>query len=244
MEKESLDVPELPAMLSRTPTLQPVLLAAEPTPLEMDVQRTAVIVIDVQNAFACKGGFFDLRGEDISAIQKVIEPIKKITTSARAKGLKVIYVVHVYAPDLCDSGGPNSPNWYKDSTIAGYREHTEWRDKFYVRGTWGANIIDELKPKKGDLFVEKPRFSAFFQTNLDIILKTFNVKYLIFVGLTTNICVEASIRDAYNFDYFPILVSDAVMNNGPAFTQEATIYNIQCVYGWVTSTESILRAIG
>ena len=221
-----------------------VFLQAEPEPLKIDVQRTAVIVVDMQNCFISKGGVFDLCGLDILPCQKVIEPIKKITTAARAKGLKIVNVVHVYSPDLRDAGGPNSPNWYKDISLASQREHPEWQDKFYIHGTWGAEIIDQLKPQEGDLFVEKPRYGAFFQTNLDTLMKTYNIKYLVFVGLTTNCCVEASIREAYNLDYFCILVSDATMTVAPAFVKDATIYNIKYMWGWVTTTENVLKAIG
>ncbi len=226
-----------------TAALEAVMLQAEPEPLEIDLQRTAVMVIDMQNAFVSRGGMYDLWGDrDISKNQKVIEPIKKITSAARTKGVKVVYVVNGLSPDLHDSGGPNSPHWYKRMQTS-YREHPEWRDKLYFSGTWGADIVEELKPQEGDILSSKIRYSAFFGTNLDTILKTYNTKYLVFVGVTTNICVEASIRDAYYLEYFPILVSDAAMNNGPASTQEATIFNIKCCYGWVTTTENIVKAM-
>lgn len=232
---------KMPALI---PRLEPIMLEAEPEPLEIDRQRSAVIVIDMQNAFVSKGGMFDLWRFDISGGQKIIGPIKKITSAAQAKGCKVVYLAQRYSPDLHDSGGLGSPNWYKEGSLASYREQPEWRDKLLIRGTWGADIVKELKPQEGDILVEKPRYSAFFQTNLDIILKTYNIKYLVFVGIATNICVEASIRDAFYLEYFPILISDAVVNNGPAFTQEATIFNVKCVYGWVTTTENLVKAMG
>ncbi len=221
----------------------PVLLEAEPEPLEIDQQRTAVIVIDMQNAFISKGAMFDLWGFDISASQKIIEPINEITSAAGAKGCKVIYTAHVFSPDFSESGGPNSPNRYKSRSLIDYREHPEWRDKLLARGTWGARIIEELKPQKGDILVEKPRYSAFFGTNLDTILKTYNVKYLVFVGAVTNICVESSIRDAFHLEYFPILISDAVVPSGPPFMQDATIFNVKTRFGWVTTTENIVKAL-
>lgn len=222
--------------------LEPIMLQAEPEPLKIDRQRTAVIVIDMQNAFVSKGGMFDLWDIDVSKNQKVIEPIKRITSIARAKGFKVIHIAHQYSPDLHDSGGPSSPNWHK-RMLTSYHKHPEWRDKLQFRGTWGADIVDELKPQDGDILVSKPRYSAFFGTNLDTILKTYNVKYLVFIGVATNICVEASVRDAYYLEYFPILISDATANTGPSFTQEATIFNIKSCYGWVTTTENIVKVM-
>ncbi|MFC2047455.1 isochorismatase family protein, partial [Chloroflexota bacterium] len=241
-EKEKLDK-VLAAIPPATLALEPFSVQAEPESVEIDLQRTAVVVIDMQNCFVSKGGMFDLWGWDISVCQKVIEPIKRITTAARAKGMKVVNVAHIYNHDLSDTGGKNSPNWYKDTSLPSHREHPEWGDKFYIDGTWGADIIDELKPQKGDLFVVKPRYSAFWQTNLHNLLQFYSVKYLIFMGVATNVCVEHSLRDAYNYEYFPILISDASGHVGPPFTQDATITNIQYVYGWVATTENILKAI-
>lgn len=242
-EKDYEQPSEEPAYIPKTLALEPAILQAEPEPLEIDLKRTSVVVIDMQNAFVSNGGMFDLLGLDILPAHKVIEPIIKIISTTRAKGIKVIYVAHRYSPDLRESGGSNSPFWHKRGAVRIYREHPEWRDKLIIRGTWGADIIEELRPQESDIVVEKPMFSAFFGTNLDIILKTYDIKYLAFVGTATNICVEASIRDAFYLGYFPILISDAAANTGPPLTQEATIFNIKSVYGWVTTTKNIVEAM-
>ena len=220
-----------------------VRLEAEPEPLEIDLRRTAVMVIDMQNAFVKKGGMFDLWGQDISGGQRIIEPIKRINGAAREKDCKVIYTVAAYSPDLHETGGPSSPGWHRNKNLITYRESPELRDKLTVRGTWGADIIEELRPQEDDIVVEKQKFSAFFGTNLDIILKTFNIKFIAFSGVATNICVEATLRDAYYLEYFPILISDACSNAGPPFTQEATIYNIKFIHGWVTTAENFIGAL-
>ena len=217
-----------------------VLLEAEPEPLEIDLQRTAVIIVDMQNAFVSKGGMSDLWGRDISQAQKIIRPIKKISSLVRARGLKVVYIAAWHSADLCQSRGPNSPYWYRGMPTS-YREHPEWRDKLVISGTWGAEIVDELKPQEGDIFVGKLKYSAFFGTDLDIILKTHNIKYLLFTGVTTNTCVETSIRDAFNLEYFPILISDGVAHSGPSFIGEATISNVKHCFGWVTTSENITK---
>lgn len=215
-------------------------LLAEPQPLEIDINRTAVIVVDMQNAFIKEGGMFHRWGIDILANQTVIEPIRQITNLARAKGCKVIYIAHRYSADLREAGNPISVNQIRSVSLKYYREFPDMKDKTIIRDTWGAAIIDELKPQDGDILVEKPRYSAFFSTNLDIILRTYNLKYLIFTGVATNTCVEHSIRDAYNLEYLPILVSDATMNSGPPFVKEATFFNIKLNYGWLTSTEKVV----
>ncbi len=225
------------------PASEPVLLNTEPGPLEVDVARTAVLVIDMQNCFVSRGGYFDLMRFDISAGQRVIEPIRRIVQLARRKGIQVIHVVHHYSPDLRETGGPNSGNWYLNH-LATYRAHPEWAHAFFVRGTWGADIVDELKPEDGEVVVPKPRYSAFFGTDLDIILRTYHIKYLFFVGVDTAICVESSLRDAYNLDYFPVLVSDASGCSGPAFVQEATLLNVKHCFGWLIETEQFIAALG
>ncbi|OGP65878.1 MAG: hypothetical protein A2169_02285 [Deltaproteobacteria bacterium RBG_13_47_9] len=218
-----------------------VLLQAEPEALEIDLIRTAVIVVDMQNAFVSKGGMFDLWGFDVSSNQKMIEPIKRLNSAARGRGCKIIYVAHRYSPDFREAGNPLSANRYKSRSIKDYIEYPEWRDKFIVRETWGADIVEELAPQGHDILIEKTRYSAFFNTNLDTILRTYDLKYLIFVGVATNMCVEASMRDAYNLEYFPILVSDATMNSGPPFMQEATLFNVKTNFGWVTTTENVIK---
>ncbi len=218
------------------------MLEAEPEPLQVDLQMLSVVVIDMQNAFVSKGGMFDLSGRDISRGQGIIEPIEKISRAARARNVKVIYVVNHHSPDLRETGGPNSGYWHSPD-VRMYREHPEWRDKFLISGTWGAEIVKELKPREDEIVVVKPKYSAFFGTDLDTILQTFNIKYLAFAGVATNICVEAAIRDACYRGYFPILISDASANSGPPYTQQATIYNVKVCYGWVTTTENIVKVL-
>ncbi len=212
-------------------------LIAGPEPIDIELHRSAIIVVDMQNAFVSNGGMFEMRGFDMLSLQKIVEPIKKICGRAREKKIKVFYIAHVFSPDLREVG-PDASFWYKSLKL--YREDPRWQDKYIIRGTWGAEIIDPLKPEQGDVLVEKPRFSAFFGTNLDTILKTYNLKYLFFTGCATNICVEASIRDAANLSYFPVLISDATANNGPAFMQDATIHNVKLALGWVSTTEDLL----
>lgn len=215
-------------------------LMAEPDPLRFDLSRSAIVVVDMQNAFVNQGGMFDLRGFDISGSQQIIEPIGKILEAARKTGMKVIYIAHVLSSDLREVGS-NDSFWYKSVKL--YRENPEWSDKFIIRDTWGVKIIDALQAQDPDIIIEKPRFSAFYGTNLDIILKKLDVKNLFFTGCATNICVEASIRDAANLGYFPVLVSDATANNGPPFMQEATIFNVKLCFGWVTDTDSLLKTL-
>jgi ureidoacrylate peracid hydrolase len=223
--------------------MRELLIQAEPEPIKIDSLKTAVIVVDMQNAFLSKGGYFDLAGHDLSDAQKIIRPCKEIINMARGEGSKIIYLQMGCCPDLSDAGNLNSPNRLKSRGLKMAHQHPEWKEKLYIYGTWGAEIIEELKLQPGDILVKKQKYDGFIGTNLDIILRTYDVKYLLFMGIATNICVESTIRHAFFLDYFAILVSDAVSQVGPIPVQEATLFNVRSTFGWVTTSENLLRAL-
>ena len=218
-----------------------IILKAENTPLEIDLTRTAVIVIDMQNTFIAKGGMFDIKGEDTELHRKIIHPTNAIIQAARNKGCKIIFTRQIFSPDLRETGGPESVHWNR--VYPSYKNRPEFKGKMAVVGTWGYEFIEEIRPQPEDLVIDKPKYSAFFGTNLDINLRTYNIKYLIFTGIATNVCVESTIRDAYYHQYWPVMVSDACANSGPIMTQEATIWNVKNLFGWVTSSQNMLEAL-
>ena len=217
-----------------------VKLEAEPASLEIDLERLAVFVIDMQNAFVSKGGMFDLWGFDISTIPAVIEPIKRIMNAARKKGVRVIHFSHTLTPDAREIGPMST--FYYNKVMQSYREKPEMRDSLLMRGTWGAETIEELKPRQDEMLIEKPRFSAFVGTGLDTLLRSFDLKFLVFTGVATNICVESSLRDACHREYLPILITDAAAAS-PSSRQESTIANVIQCFGWVTETEKLLKIL-
>lgn len=223
--------------------MRKILIQAEPEPIEIELLKTAVIVVDMQNAFLSKGGYFDLVGYDLSIAQQIIRPSKDIISMTREKGLKIIYLQMGCSPDLSDAGSPDAPNWFKSRALKMIHRHPELREKLYIYGAWGADIIEELKPQREDIVIKKQKYDGFIGTNLDIILRTSHIKYLLFIGVATNICVESTLRHAFFLDYFPILVSDAVSQAGPSFIQEATLLNVRSTFGWVATSESLLNAL-
>jgi ureidoacrylate peracid hydrolase len=220
-----------------------ITIEANPEPIQVNPLKAAVIVVDMQNAFAKKGGYLDLAGFDISATQRIIAPCRRIIRAARDKGIKIIYFQMGFSQDLFDKGAPDSPSSIKSRVLSRLREHPEWRDKLYIYGTWGAEIIEELSPLQQDIVVKKQKYDGFIGTNLDIILRTLGINTLFFTGTATNICVESTLRHAFFLDYSSVLVSDAVSPLGPAVTQEATIFNVESTFGWVTSSDKLLDAI-
>jgi ureidoacrylate peracid hydrolase len=154
-------------------------LAARPEDITIDPARTAVLVVDMQNAFASKGGMLDLIGLDISGAKSAIAATKKVIEVARAAKMKVVYLLLSYAPDLSNSGGVESPHWHKESGLILMRKKPELKGKILTRGTWDEAVVDELKPAPADIVIRKSRYSGFVGTNLDIVLKTYNIKYLV-----------------------------------------------------------------
>ncbi len=212
-------------------------LRAEPAPLEIDLARTVVLVIDMQNAFVKKGGIFDLAGKDMNIIGQTIEPNRQIIEAARKRGVKVVYAVHRLTADVREVG-PMSRFHIPPERI----NDPDYRHGSVLEGTWGTEIIDELKPLSGEMVIVKRRFGAFSGTELDMMLRTFDIRYLLFTGVATNVCVETSLREASQLQYLPVLVSDACAATAPS-RQQPSIDNIKEIFGWVTDTENVLAAL-
>ena len=221
-----------------------VVIPAKPEPITLDIARTALVVVDMQNAFAKKGGMLDILGSFSEArANRAIANDKRIIEAFRRKRMKIIYLRMTYGPDLADAGGPESPNYWKQGGRVAMRQHPEWKGRFLTTGTWDWEIINELEPQLEEIIINKSRYSGFVRTELDTVLKTHNIKYIVFIGIATNVCVESTLRDAYFHEYFPVLVSDACGNIGPDFIQEATVWNVTSVFGWVTTSDDLVKAL-
>jgi ureidoacrylate peracid hydrolase len=221
-----------------------VVVPAEPEPIRLDIDRTALLVVDMQNSFCKKGGLFDYLGKlDETKVKHIIDTDKKIIEACRHKDIKVVYLRMGYRPGLANAGGPESPNYYKELGLVTMRQRPELSGKFLVTGSRDWEIIDELMPRPGDIVVDKHRYSGFVSTDLDAILRTYNIIYLLFIGLATNVCVESTLRDAYFREYFPVLIGDGCGNIGPDFTQAAAVWNVTEVFGWVASSRDLIKAL-
>ena len=217
------------------------ILKARPQDVEIDLARTAFIVVDMQNAYAKKGGMLDLGvGIDESRTNPVIAANQRLLSAARAVGVQVFYLQFGYKPDLSDAGGPLSPNIRKQMAIRLIKERPADRDKLIIEGTWGWEIIDELKPEPGDLVVKKARYSGFAGTTLENQLNGLDIRHILFTGVATNVCVESTAREAFFREFWPILIDDAMDHTGPDFTRQATLYNFETKFGWVTKTDDVL----
>jgi ureidoacrylate peracid hydrolase len=221
-----------------------ITLPARPEPLGLDPAQTAVVVIDMQNAYASPGGYLDLAGFDISGAPAVIQAIKGVLETARGAGMPVIYFQNGWDADYVEAGGPGSPNFHKSNALKTMRERPELEGKLLARGGWDYELVDELKPQAGDIVLAKTRYSGFFNSQLDSVLRSRGVRNIVFVGIATNVCVESTLRDGFFLEYFGVVLEDATHQAGPDFVQKASLYNIEKFFGWVSTVADFKGAFG
>lgn len=139
-------------------------LNARPEAITFDAQRSALIVVDMQNAYASKGGYLDLAGFDVSTTQPVIENIKTAVSAARAAGMLIVWFQNGWDEQYVEAGGPGSPNFHKSNALKTMRQRPELRGTLLAKGGWDYQLVDELVPEPGDIVLPKPRYSGFFNT--------------------------------------------------------------------------------
>ena len=221
-----------------------VTLPARPEPIRFDPAHTAVIVIDMQNAYASEGGYVDLAGFDIAGSAGVIGRISQVLDTARGAGMPVIFLQNGWDPDYVEAGGEGSPNWHKSNALKTMRARPELQGQLLARGGWDYELVDALKPQPGDIRVHKTRYSAFFNSQLDSVLRARGVRSLVFVGIASNVCVESTLRDAFHLEYFGVMLEDATHHLGPDFIQAATVYNVEKFFGWVSTVADFCGSVG
>jgi ureidoacrylate peracid hydrolase len=227
-----------------------VTVEAQPSPFIVDIGRTVVLVIDMQNDFATQGGMFERAGIDVSLIRAAIAPTGRVLESARRQGIKLVYLKMGFRPDLSDAGLPDSPNWRVHSPAhvgQAVRAPDGTESRILIRDTWNTEIVSELEPQPGDVVVYKHRYSGFYQTDLDNILREMNAKYLVVTGCTTSVCVESTVRDAMFRDYSCLLLADCMAEPiGLEFARsnhEASLLLIQRMFGWVSRSDQFVEAL-
>jgi ureidoacrylate peracid hydrolase len=218
-------------------------LHSKPEPVEVDFARSAIVVVDMQNAFVNKGGTLDLAGVDLSGAASVVRAIRNVLDAARVAGVAIVYLQVGYKPDLSNAGGPRSPNYYKETAMHLMCTRPELRGKLLTEGSWDFAVVNELAPQPGDIVVTKTRYSGFAGTTLDSQLRVRGIQYLFFSGIATNVCVESTLRDAYFLDYWPILLADATMAAGDRTVYEASLFNVESFFGWTLKSEQLQSSL-
>lgn len=193
---------------------------------------TAVLVIDMLNDFLSEDGKTARRaGRSMHAARKVIPRQQRLLDAARARGATVVYVKHLTLPGGRSSSGP----WIEARTRATYSV-----DDICLQGTWGAEVIDELTPRD-DLEVCKHRYSGFAGTGLDLLLRTHGIRTVLCAGVSTNVCVEATAREAFSLDYYVVFAEDACAS-WDASLHEATLTTARQRYANVVDVETVVDA--
>ncbi|CAM4135893.1 pyrimidine utilization protein B [Acinetobacter pragensis] len=216
-------------------------LAAAPEALMLAPEQTALIVIDMQNAYTSMGGYLDLAGFDVSKTKPVVENIQKAVAAAHEAGIQVIYFKNGWDDQYREAGGIDSPNFHKSNALKTMRKNPELQGTLLAKGHWDFELIDELKPLPQDLVIEKPRYSGFFNTALDSMLRCRGIRNLVFVGIATNVCVESTLRDGFFLEYFGVALDDACYQAGPAEAHAASLFNIKTFFGWVSDTKNFVE---
>ena len=219
-----------------------VQLAARPEPITVMPEETALIVVDMQNAYLSPGGYIDLIGFDVSGSPPVIEETARLTAACRAAGIPVIYLQNGFSEDQQEVGGPAAPVWHKSNALRFMRANKAYAGKLITHGTWDHAIVNPLTPQPGDIVVPKSRYSGFAGTGLEQILASRRIRTVLVAGVATNVCVESTIRDAYHREFFPVMVTDATMAAGPG-AQEATEFNVETFFGWLTTGAELRAAL-
>jgi ureidoacrylate peracid hydrolase len=221
----------------------PVTIDAEPQQLTMDLARTAVVVIDMQNDFCHTDGWLAGIGVDVSGARAPIPVLAALLPGLRARGVPVVWVNWGNRPDRANLP-PGVMHVYDsagEGTGIGSTSGPSGSPVLEV-GSWAAAVVDELPADDTDLHVDKYRMSGFVDTPLDSILRNLRVDTLLFGGVNADQCVLATLMDAANLGYDVVMVEDAVGTTSPQFCMDATVYNVRQCFGF-TTTSSALTAL-
>ncbi len=214
---------------------------AEPYPLEFEPQSTALLMIDMQRDFLSPGGFGEMLGNDVSLLSAAIEPCQRILLRARQVGLLIVHTREGHRRDLSDA--PPSKLRRGKLTIGIGDQGPMGR--VLVRGEEGHGIIPELAPLPGEPVIDKPGKGAFYATDLLSILRNRGIKVLICCGVTTEVCVQTTVREANDRGFDCIVPSDCVASYVPEF-HRVSLQMIKAqggIFGWVTTSTEIIAAL-
>ncbi len=192
--------------------------------------RTALVIIDMQKDLVLDGFLCDLAGRDLSATRSIVPNLVRLLDGARAAGVLVVHVGFWTLPDHGSDSGP----W-----LAQRRRSTYSSDVLCIAGTEGARFIEELSPRPGEMWIKKHRYSAFKGTDLDMVLRAHRIETVIATGVSTNVCVESTLRDAFETGYYVAVPSDATASWDMTL-HEASLRTVTHRFGLVTTTEDVL----
>ncbi|MEM7769320.1 MAG: isochorismatase family cysteine hydrolase [Cyanobacteria bacterium P01_A01_bin.37] len=219
--------------------MTPLTVAAQPYPLALNLEQTALLVIDMQNDFCTSGGWASRKGFDISQTQTPIQPIQTVLSALRQTAVTIIHTREGHRPDLSDC----PPHKLARSQ----RQHAEIGSdgamgRLLTRGSKSHDFVDELQPLPGEIVLDKPGKGAFVATDLDLILRQRGIKQLFLTGVTTECCVHTTLRTANDLGYECLLLEDCCASLVPEF-HRVSVDMTRMIFGWVTDSNRLLEAI-
>ncbi len=223
------------------PTTAPPLVAAIPGPFPLPPGRVALVIIDMQRDFLLPGGFGETLGNDVSQLAGVIPPLQRVLAAARAAGLMIVHTREGHRPDLSDLPPAKHRRGKPSLRIGDPGPY----GRILVRGEYGHDIIDELAPAAGELVIDKPGKGSFYGTDLDASLAEAGITNLIVTGVTTEVCVHTTVREANDRGYEVLVLSDCVGSYFPEF-QRVGLDMIAAqggIFGWVADSAALLDAL-
>jgi nicotinamidase-related amidase len=214
---------------------------ATPYPFEFDVTDTALVVIDMQRDFLLPGGFGESLGNDVNQLSSVVEALKPVFAAARAAGMFVVHTREGHQPDLSDCP-PAKLRRGKPSCRIGDPGPF---GRILIRGEYGHDIVDDLAPIEGEPVIDKPGKGAFYATDFDAVLRSRGITRLIVTGVTTEVCVHTTVREANDRGYECLVLSDCVGSYFPEF-QRVGLEMVAAqggIFGWVAPSSAFISTL-
>jgi nicotinamidase-related amidase len=216
-------------------------VVAEPYEFDFEPKTTALLIIDMQRDFVEPGGFGEALGNDVSLLRRAVEPTRRVLDAARAAGIMVIHTREGHRPDLADCPPAKLARGRLDTRIGDPGP----MGRLLVRGEHGHDIVDELKPADGEPVVDKPGKGAFYATDLESMLHNRGITCLVVTGVTAEVCVQTTVREANDRGFECLVLSDCIASYFPEF-QDMTLKMIKAqggIFGWVAPSEAWLAAL-
>jgi len=216
-------------------------IAAQPYDYEFDPKRLALVIIDMQRDFIEPGGFGAALGNDVSLLKPSIGPVQRLLEAFRKKGLTVVHTKECHKADMSDCP-PAKVNRGKGSLKIG---DTGPMGRILIDGEPGNDFISSLKPKPGEIVIAKPGKGAFYATSLQDDLKKRGITHLLLTGVTTEVCVQTTMREANDRGYECLLVEDGTDSYFPEF-KRAAVEMIRAqggIVGWTATSDQVLAAL-
>jgi nicotinamidase-related amidase len=218
-----------------------VKIDSAPSPVTVDLDATALLIIDMQKDFLYPGGFGDFLGNDVTLLQRAVEPIRRVLVAARARGMVVIHTREGHLPDLSDCPPAKLERWAPGTRIGDPGP----MGRILIRGEEGHGIIEELAPVAGEVVLDKPGKNSFYATNLQEILDGHGTRNLLVTGVTTDVCCFTTVTAANDRGFNAIMLGDCVASYSPE-RHEAALAIIQAqggIFGWVSDSNRVLKAL-